>query len=387
MSRPDGGDRQTMKILSFSCQDVEETGWRFVNVNFGKTNLFVGGTSSGKSRMLNTMFNLGRFAVSKEFKRGHWNITFEHKDKTYNWIVETSKKNDDDAIVTETLKDITGKSEIVIVDRDANRFIFEGKELPKLTKNETSISLLKDEETIKPINDGFSLVLKRNFDKDALSNAAGIQSLPTKLIMDIEKENIKDIKKIFHADLSLSADLFILSKYFEEKYTSICDTYKSIFPFIREITIKDLGDINKNIAITGRTPRFCIKEEGVKDWISIENFSSGMLKVLLILTDIQTIPDNGVYLIDEYENSLGLNAIEFLPTYLLDLEKDIQFFITSHHPYIINRFPMKDWYVFHRKGYDVKIKFGEELVSRLGVSKHQAFTKLINDPFYTEGKE
>ena len=112
-----------------------------------------------------------------------------------------------------------------------------------------------------------------------------------------------------------------------------------------------------------------------------------MQKVLLIITDIQMLPNGGVYLIDEYENSLGLNAIEFLPTYLLELEKDMQLFITSHHPYIINKFPVKNWYVFHRTGYEVKIKYGEELVTRFGISKQQAFTKLINDPFYTEGKE
>ena len=374
-----------MKILSFTCRDVDETGWKFNLVNYGRINLFVGGTSSGKSRMLNTIFNIGRFAVSKEFKIGTWDITFEHNGHKYNWILEASKKGEEGLIVKDIIKEIRKSDEVVIVDRDVNRFIFEGKGLPKLTKNETSISLLKDEASIKPIYEAFSYVLKRNFDRDALSTAARVETLPINLIKEIEKD--KNLTKIAHSDLSLSANLFLLSKYFTSVYTGICQYFISVFPFIQETSIRDLSEIDKNIAIPGRTPRFCVKEKGITEWIPIERFSSGMQKVLLIITDIQMLPNGGVYLIDEYENSLGLNAIEFLPTYLLELEKDMQLFITSHHPYIINKFPVKNWYVFHRTGYEVKIKYGEELVTRFGISKQQAFTKLINDPFYTEGKE
>lgn len=112
-----------------------------------------------------------------------------------------------------------------------------------------------------------------------------------------------------------------------------------------------------------------------------------MQKVLLILTDIFVFPEGGIYLIDEYENSLGINAIDFFPSFILEVEKDIQFIVTSHHPYIINEIPVKNWYVFHRKGTEVVIKHGSELAERFGKSKQKAFIKLINDSFYTEGVE
>ena len=64
-----------------------------------------------------------------------------------------------------------------------------------------------------------------------------------------------------------------------------------------------------------------------------------------------------------------------------------QFFITSHHPYIINNIPIENWLVFHRKGLQVKIKSGTELKEKFGKSKQKYFLQLVNDPFYKEGIE
>ncbi|NQT26088.1 ATP-binding protein [candidate division KSB1 bacterium] len=120
---------------------------------------------------------------------------------------------------------------------------------------------------------------------------------------------------------------------------------------------------------------------------SLNNLSSGMQKTLLILTDVHTLPPGSIYLIDEYENSLGVNSVNFFPNLLLEEDFKIQFLITSHHPYIINKIPIKNWYVFHRKGTEVKIIYGEKLITRYGKSKQQTYIKLLNDPFFLEGKE
>ena len=78
-----------MKILTYEYRDVDEARWRFSRVEFGKINLLVGDTSTGKTRLLNTLFNLGRFAVTKEYKRGSWDVTFEQHSKIYLWLLET----------------------------------------------------------------------------------------------------------------------------------------------------------------------------------------------------------------------------------------------------------------------------------------------------------
>ncbi len=135
-------------------------------------------------------------------------------------------------------------------------------------------------------------------------------------------------------------------------------------------------------------PVFALREKYNNKWIPLNEFASGMKKVLLILSDIFILPEEGcVYMIDEYENSLGVNAINFFPSVLLEGTTESQFLITSHHPYIIGNVPVKDWIVLHRKENTVHVKQGAELEERFGKSKQKAFIQLINEPFYIEGVE
>lgn len=375
-----------MRILTYKYNDVDPIGWHFSKVEFDKVNLLVGDTATGKTRLLNTIFNLGRFSVSNEFKNGGWDITFKHDNVTYRWTLETERMKDDEvAIIQDNIWKIQEGRDIPIVKRDRTSFIFNDREVPKLSSKENSVWLLKEEELIKPIYDGFSNIMQRRFFGDELIKISGYQTIPLNFIEKMKKE--RSLKTLFQADFNLSGTLYFLSEYYKDIFNKICTLYKSIFPFITETTLLDIKDLNKNIAVPGPMPIFCIKEKGVNKWIPILEISSGMQKVLLILTDIVVFPEGGIYLIDEYENSLGINAIDFFPSFILEVEKDIQFIVTSHHPYIINEIPVKNWYVFHRKGTEVVIKHGSELAERFGKSKQKAFIKLINDSFYTEGVE
>ena len=109
--------------------------------------------------------------------------------------------------------------------------------------------------------------------------------------------------------------------------------------------------------------------------------------MLLIITDIVIAPADVLYMIDEYENSLGVNAIDFLPSFLAECGGARQFIITTHHPLLINAIPVTDWFIFHRRGLNIRVTHGHEVESRYGRSKQQRFIQLINDPLYTEGVE
>ena len=85
-----------------------------------------------------------------------------------------------------------------------------------------------------------------------------------------------------------------------------------------------------------QAPVFCIKEKEITNWISVNDISSGMQKIFLLILDLFLMKDSGILLIDEYENSLGINAINFLPDLIYTISEKCQFIITSHHPYIIN---------------------------------------------------
>ena len=116
-----------------------------------------------------------------------------------------------------------------------------------------------------------------------------------------------------------------------------------------------------------------IKEEGVKDWI--ENISLGMLKTLMYISELYLAPENSIILIDEFENSLGINCLDSVIELLLN-NKKLQFIITSHHPYIINNVSPAYWKIVTRKSGLVTVKNSEDF--HISESRQKAFIDLIN---------
>ena len=371
-----------MAILSYKYNEILEGGWQFSNVELdGKLNLMVGGTGSGKTRFLNTIFNMALFALNKHpSSNAEWDVKIEHDGNVYAWSITIDRTPEGTVITKEKLSKRTKDKEDVIVEREGFDFKFNGKPLPKLSERESSIYLLKNEELIKPLSQFFSRVMRRYFSEDALRQTCTLHVLDDNTVKKFE--NTVDLNKLFAMDLGLSAKLWFLDKHFPELYSVICDYYKDIFPFIRQVKVK-----KEKVPFPGVTPGFFIKEKKVDNWIRLDQLSSGMQKVLLILTDICTLPEGATYIIDEYENSLGINAIDFFPDFLTEFQPDAQIIVTSHHPYLINNIHPNNWFVFHRKGSEVIIKRGTELSKSLGKSKQQYFINLINDPFYAEGIE
>lgn len=366
-----------MFLLEYEYKDLLPPGWNFEKLTLKKINLIVGQSAVGKSRILNTLTNFCRFVNdSKPLAKGEWNIKFKSADKIYRYHVKLSRTE----IISEELLLTENSKETEIITRDKNKFIFSNSNLPKLDYTKLSINLLKNEDAIHPVYEDFNKIYRRNFfDKDLNDQSKNIQ-------FNEEIEN--DLKNNPNAInyIPLSVRLFYLSKNDKDKYELICDYYKRVFPFINEIKFLDLRELAKNfpIPINDAVPIMSFTEKENKN-ITFNELSTGMQKVLLILTDIVAIPQNSVYIIDEYENSLGENAIDFLPELLLERNINAQFLITSHHPYLINAIPVENWQVLNRKGQNVSVINGESLKEKYGKSKQKSFTQLINDKIYEEG--
>ncbi len=378
-----------MKLLTYKFFEPIANSWNFSEVTLGKINLLVGNTGSGKTRFLNTLFNIGTSVANEtvDLVIGHWEVNITVQNSRFFWLLEVNRTKDDiKPVVTKELlvQSSSKEKKRIIIDRNINKFSFCDKKMPKLSPNKSGLTLLKNEDIINPINKGFASILRRHFSMDALLKASQYVTVPDIFLQNKKSITIEDI---FWSDFPLNINLFLLSQFFPKKYELICNNYKLIFPFIENIEIKELTDLHKFINISGRVPVFCIKEKGSTDWVELKELSSGMQKVLLIITDFYILPNEGVYLLDEYENSLGPNAIDFLPEFLNQEDNNNQYIITSHHPYIISNIPIKNWYVFHRVRKKVNILFGSELIQKYGKSKQDAFSQLINDPFYIEGIE
>jgi len=376
-----------MKILSYTAGGASENEIHFSKMKFGKLNLIVGNSGTGKTKLLNTIFNGAVLATQNDkFYIGFWDVTLEHNSVKYRWILETGKDDDESEakIIKESILSYDGEKETILVNRSLDSFEFNGNKLPKLSHKESSIALLQYEELIKPIYEALSLIMRRNFSGADLEQETSFQSLPQGLLKKIKKT--KNLKDLFHSNLNLSCKLYILSEVFKELYDKVCTEFKATFPFVSETKLIEADSFGFHYP--GVVPVFALKEKFNNKWIPLNEFSSGMKKVLLILCDIFILPEEGcVYLIDEYENSLGVNAINFFPSLLFEAANKSQFIITSHHPYIIGNVPVKDWIILHRKGNTVHVKQGEELEEKFGKSKQKAFVQLINEPFYVEGVE
>lgn len=367
-----------MKIVDY---EYTSSDWNFQKVEFKSLNLIVGDSGSGKTRLLNTIFNLGsNVAQGKLSGPGERKLTLQIDDDKYYWEMATELEKDVFAVKSERLY----KNNTLFLNREENEFTFDGKAMPKLQRNQLAISLLREEELIKPLFDGFSKILRRRFFSDETEKNAGNYLANERFISKMKES--KDLYELYKADFPLNLRLFILSKTFPHIYKKIIDLFKDSFGFIDAIEIKNSGDL-PNFEMVGSGPVFCIKERSVEKFIRLDEMSSGIQKTLLILTDLCALPDGAIYLIDEYENSLGVGAINALPNALLAEEFNIQLFVTSHHPYIISKFPVENWYVAHRKGSNVRFTYGSELVERYNLSKQDKYFQLLNDPNYSEGIE
>jgi AAA15 family ATPase/GTPase len=98
----------------------------------------------------------------------------------------------------------------------------------------------------------------------------------------------------------------------------------------------------------------------------------------MYIATIELSPDGSVILIDEFENSLGVNCLDSITENLSDSSKnrDLQFIITSHHPYIVNNISSAYWKIITRKDGVITARNAEDYhISR---SRHKAFIELIN---------
>jgi hypothetical protein len=376
-----------MKITRYKLTQMHDKEWDFDEIYFDRVNLLVGDSGTGKTRLLNTILNFSKQLVSeKVIFPGDWDISFIIKEKEYRYklvVVNDIENPGDKIILSEYLVNETDGIELI--KRDSDAFIWKKTELPKLGRNIVSVFLLKEENEIKPIFEGYQRVVARRFSLDALSSNFGIGPI----VPEIHKKIIetKNIQALIVEEMNFPIKMYLLKSINLNLYSEAIKLFKEAFPFIEDFRIQPITQIVDGLGVPINSISFQIKEKNINEWIPVNDISSGMQKLFLLILDTVLLKDGGILLIDEYENSLGINAINYLPELLYSISSECQFILTSHHPYIINNIPIEDWMVFHRNGYKVHIRSGKIFKDKYGKSKQQNFIQLINDPFYLKGIE
>jgi len=377
-----------MRIKSLIYADPREIGWSLDKLELKDgTNLFVGASGAGKSRVLNIIFNISAFVTRDQAANGQWTLHFEHSGVDYTWKCDVAPVGDDregHVFSEELWIGSPDHPETSLFTRTETEFRFGPKEVPKLAKKTSAINLLRDEDSVKPVYEAFSRVMRRLFWGSDLTAAIAFQAVPHQVVRKLEKRpNLLDM---FGLEVSLNVVLYLLNRYFTDEFELVCDHFKRVFPFVTELRMTTADKVVGG-PFGSDVPVAMVKERGIEKPVPLQNVSSGMQKVLLIITDIVTAPLGLLYMIDEYENSLGVNAIDFLPSFLSECGGGRQYIITTHHPLLINAIPVSDWFIFHRRGLHIRITHGREIEDKYGRSKQQRFIQLINDPLYTNGVE
>lgn len=369
-----------MKLISLSYHN-RKTGWNIDNLVFNNLTLLVGASGVGKTQILRALRDLVMVVKGESLNGVEWKLAFQQDGLSYRWegaftIIEDEHYEliREDVLHVpveyERLYRINGK-EVLLVDRTQESLQFNNQTTVKLENEKSAIALLKEENDISPIYQGFLQVYTLTPQNEGISISP---------IMATENSVIKDVDIIRKmSNRSMMEKLFLLYKHSLKEFVDIKERFINIFSFVEDVKFT-VGTLFNNVTY----PILLIKEKGVEQWISQEYISSGMYSTLSHLVAMTLAKDGDVMMIDEFENSLGVNCIEDVADMVLNPDADVQFVITSHHPYVINNIDYSRWKIVTRSGGNVKVHTAEDL--HIGThSKHDAFLQLIQSKAYKTG--
>lgn len=375
-----------MKISKFRFFD-HNTGWSTNNIQLDTVNLLVGASGVGKTRLLNAITQLKNIALGEAATGYEWDVEFLIQGKQVAWsgaypcthaspttLSMDLQADDPESLVEERLT-LDGH---LLAARDGNTLLYLDDTLPVLQNPELSLlSLLNPREGVKQIVHTFMFEYP-NYDWPRLI------AFPTNYLAHFDHQTISLMKIRFFRAPGL-VRLFLLQRYFPDHYDRLWSIYRDIFPRVTEARFR-IGPVANPENIKSREGflelSFLIREEGVRDWVHHRNLSDGMWKTLHLLLEHHLSPNQSLIMIDEVENSLGINCIEVLGE-LMDDDSGHQFILTSHHPYIINNIPMSHWKIVTREEGVVTLR--PALDYGLGRSKHEAFMELLQLEAFNSG--
>ena len=372
-----------MKLLRLSYQDLS-SGLSIDSCKFfPDLNLLVGISGAGKTSILKAISNLKRITNGASINGVKWDVEFLTNDHVrYHWLGEFEVKkarslikNDADevnsndgenkvSIIRETLL----KDQEVLIARNQEVIEFKHSKTPKLPSYLSCIELFNQEEDVFPVRQEFNKMvfnpLKFNISSSTLD----------KILRDYEYTSLSELQS---SQLPISDKLLITYEKYPDTFEIIKIKFFKIFPQFEDLKIESLKPFSlTRSGLLKNPPYIQIKEKNSHVWILEPNISSGMIKSLMFLATIKLSPDGSVILIDEFENSLGVNCLDTLTEDLLVNYRDLQFIITSHHPYIINNISPAYWKIVTRKGGVIQVHNAADF--HISKTRQKAFIDLIN---------
>ncbi|MBS3026549.1 MAG: ATP-binding protein [Dolichospermum sp. DET50] len=384
-----------MKIQSFKFSNNKQN-WHIEEVKFENLNLLVGGSGVGKTRILKALDLICDVAKGRNRNLDdlEWSINFSHLGQNYRWELKSSSLKDEEIIlnvneseqteiVYEKLVRYDDDYELEIVLRNDSDSKFNNKDLPKFKRTESAITLLSEEDLIIPVVEAFGRLI---FNFETAQSQKYIFTVDadhrlTTVFNKLEELYNKNILKRFNKKLFVQyytgtpsvIKAFYLQKFFPEIFNEIKELYIDVFPEVKDVRVSRERNPDVDFLLV-----FEIQENGLENWIPQQQISSGMFRTLIFLVEVTAAPEESVILIDEFENSLGINCMSELTDFILDKSPDVQFILTSHHPYIINNIPWETWQIVSKYGNKVRVRKSLNIPELNTASSLDKFTQLVN---------
>lgn len=377
-----------MKIRQFEYEN-KNSELKINPIAFSDISLLVGASGAGKTLILKAILDLKNISQGKSSDGAEWEIRFATgKDDDCLWkgsfekteFTENDLYGDEDqskrpAPLPKILYEELFFNNQPIVERKGNEIKLKGHLTPKLSSYKSAVNLFNEEEIISPIYDHFNKIIQ--------SDDSDVKSLIPVSVFESDKflKKYTSLEQIRNAPVSIYLKLEWAYKNKTEVFDTVKENFINVFNQVEDIRLEPLkGDLP---VFLRDLPLLQIKEKNVSKWIPYKQISSGMFKTLMQISQLFLCAEGSVILIDEFENSLGINCIDTLTENLIYEGRDLQFILTSHHPYIINAIGMEYWKIVSRTGSVISAKDAKEY--KLGNSRHEAFKQLIQLNDYRNG--
>lgn len=340
-------DKDNLFLESFLYNEKKD-GKEVVNVSqieLDDFNLFIGNNAQGKSRLFRTLkyvkelLTSQRRMISTNFEA---DFNFRLGGKKICYHLEVSPINEGNSYNEKISMDnltILSTKEKTLMDEDNDSFIenfFVPKNIPIISSiNENRF------KTIKLIREYF---LRMVFIDSHKTNEFAID---------------KTAVSLNSLGTNLASVLYNWSKNYRHLYNEAILDFKNCFKLVKDV--KFTPEFIPQLGV--KTELLILSEDGIKKPIRQMEWSDGLLRSLSIICLPKTpfkfnedeIQPPSLICIDEVENGLDFNTLEYITNYLKDYSDYSQMILSSHSPLMGKFIHPSHWQIVKRKGTKIKI--------------------------------
>lgn len=344
-------------------------------------NLLVGVSGAGKTTILRILSDSINIIRNGDSVRSEYQLTMNFtvngflSTNIYEWRMKTVKSTMSYRLLGETNGYLIAEEELycnnerVLYRKKGESLYIKGfPSVPQIPMDKSAIAVFKDDSVFGGIKLSFASAITLEW-----QNLSYI-SVSREYYEEICKPD--EIKNITYGDMALYMSMLplvirlrIAEIAIPDKFSMYKEKINNVFP--------DIIDIK--IALSDKSNQYGIYLLLANDtWVDQDKISSGILKTMNILSYLYFNVNGSLIIIDEIENSLGVNCLDEVIESIEEsiYEKNGQAILTSHHPYIINNIDSECWKIISQK--NGKIRNINAIEKGIGIGNRDKFFELLN---------